>query len=502
MKLNRNLRYGGTATLFTVAFLVLLIALNTAFSTLCDKLGWYVDMTEEMAFTLSDSTKNLLRDVNSDIRIIFCDERDKVEASQSMYYVHHTAQELAWEYDNIKLDYINVFKDPDLVRAYRKTPTTQINANSVIVVSGGEYKLFTVRDFFTFDNTSGDLFAYNGEQTFVAGILAITADEAPIAYFTTGHGESATESFYRVLANAGFDVRTIDLTREEIDPGARLIIINDPHWDFSESQDGDGNITSELEKIDKFLSEYGSLMVFVDPGTDELKNLEEYLYSWGVVFGDGVVRDMAHSISVDGYSVVGQYGTGTYVESLYQDISSLASAPKTIVRYASPITYPRIYLEGIEEDGTPSGTYTYTGNNSTRYIAPLLVSSSEAQVWRDGEVLSDGGSYNLMTLTCDSRIVNGTYLNSYVLAAGTTAFTSPDFINSNVYANEDILYVAMRAMGAEVAPIDIPFKPLVKTAIEDMTTAQANTWTVCTVTILPVLTLLAGLFVCIRRKYQ
>lgn len=500
--LSRNFRYGSLATALTLAFVILLVAVNAIFSGLCDKLGWYIDMTNEMAFTLSDAAKGILDDVDSDIKIIFCSERDKVESSSSMYYVHHTARALAWEYDNIEIEYINAYKDPNLVEKYLQSANVSISANSVIIESGSEYKVLKDSNFFTWDSYTNALYAYNGEQTFVAAIMSVTASEAPIAYITTGHKESITGAFAEVLANAGFEVLPIDLKQEEIDENARLIIINDPEWDFSSDKTVSADTETELEKIDKFLSRQGALMVFVSPDNiDKMTNLNEYLYSWGIVLGDGVVRDHSQSVSIDGYSLLAEYGKGTYVESLYTDISDFASAPKPVIRYAAPITYPNIYKESVNEDGSLSGTYTHSGNNSSRYVAPLCISSAGAEVVKEGSVLSSEGNYPLLVMSCDSKIVNGTYLNSYILAAGTVEFTSPDFINSG-YANENILYTAMRAMGTETAMVDIPFKPLTETKIEGMTTAQANSWTLCLTVIIPCVTLIFGLYVCVRRKYK
>lgn len=499
---SRSFKYGGLATAMTVSFVLLLVLVNAIFSFLCEKYGWYADMTGEMAFTLSTETKGVLDDVDAEIKIIFCGDKDVIEARENMYYVHHTAQELAWEYENISIEYVNAYKDPNLVQKYLQAANVSLSYDSVIIESGTEYKVLSKSNFYTWDSYTGSLYAYNGEQAFVAAILSITADEAPIAYFTVGHRETATEAFYQVLVNAGFDVRSINLKEEEIDENARLVIINDPEWDFSSEETVGADTVTELEKIDKYLSNYGALMVFVSPdNVGKLTNLNEYLYSWGIVFEDGVVKDTAHSVSVDGYSVVAEYGTGTYVESLYKDISSYSSSPKPIVRYASPITYPNIYREGVEDDGSGSGTYYYSGNGVDRYIAPLCVSSDSAEVWKNGEMVSDDGSYNLMTMTCESKIVDGVYMNSYVLASATVEFTSPDFINSG-YANENILYTAMRAMGTETAIVDIPFKVLGQSKIEGMTTYQANTWTVCLTVIIPLVTLAAGLFVCVRRKYK
>lgn len=87
---------------------------------------------------------------------------------------------------------------------------------------------------------------------------------------------------------------------------------------------------SEIAKIDRFLEDDGTLMVFKDSETGYLKNLEEFLYEWGVVFGDGVVVDTANSVTSDGRSLVAAYPSGTLAASVHSDISSLPAAPKLL----------------------------------------------------------------------------------------------------------------------------------------------------------------------------
>ena len=165
----------------------------------------------------------------------------------------------------------------------------------------------------------------------------MTAAETPLACLTTTHGETADTAFINTIVKAGYDVRTIDLTKEEIPDDCRLIIVNNPQNDFAGYSVYDKDAVSEIAKIDKFLDSNGTLMVFKDPSTAYLKNLEEYLYEWGVVFADGVVVDNSDSITSDGRALVATYPSGTLASSIHKDISSLASPPKTIVKYATPL---------------------------------------------------------------------------------------------------------------------------------------------------------------------
>ncbi len=104
-----------------------------------------------------------------------------------------------------------------------------------------------------------------------------------------------------------------------------------------------------------------------------------------------------------------------------------------------------------------------------------------------------------MTISRESRIVNNEYYYSYVLVSGSADYTDPAYLLSNTYANSDILYNTMRLTGRDRILADIEMKVLDDTSM-DITTAQANRWTVALTVTLPVLIGVIGLAVHIRRR--
>ena len=52
---SRKFKYGTTATVFTIAFIAIVVVFNVIFTALANKYMWYVDMTGEQVFTLSES---------------------------------------------------------------------------------------------------------------------------------------------------------------------------------------------------------------------------------------------------------------------------------------------------------------------------------------------------------------------------------------------------------------------------------------------------------------
>lgn len=503
----RKLQHGTVTVVLSILLIVSVILVNAIFTALAYKFNIFTDMTEELVFSLSDEFKAALADVNTPVQIHFCHDPDYLQANTLTKYVYQTALQIAEEFDWVTVDAYDSNKEPTLFSKYALSSASgTVSTSSVIIESGNEFRIMSANNFYV-SNDDGSIWAYNAEEKFAAAILSVSATDLPVAYFTTQHGETKNTYLEEIVENAGYEVKYIDLSKEQIESDARLVVINNPLYDFS-PEDKDNGIQSELEQIDKFLaSEYGSLMVFIDPlKLNGLTHLKQYLYEWGIVIGDTIVQDKLNSITSNGYSIVAEYNYEKVLgASLVKDIANTDSPPKTIFEYAAPIYFSENYTPVMDTEQTtpvPIGSYSYYGNNAQREISTVLRSSADAYAMKDGKVADAKGNYNFMVVSSERRMINNQEYTSYVLCTATADFTNEKYINSNIYANKDILYSAFKLMGRDFIPADITFKVLESYEIENMTTAQANTWTVLLITLLPCVILATGAVVCIRRRFK
>jgi hypothetical protein len=56
---SKKFRYGSVSTTVTVMFIAFVLVFNIIFSTIADRNSWYIDMTDEQVFTLSDALAHL-----------------------------------------------------------------------------------------------------------------------------------------------------------------------------------------------------------------------------------------------------------------------------------------------------------------------------------------------------------------------------------------------------------------------------------------------------------
>lgn len=493
----KRIRNSTFSLVFTVVFITIVILFNFIFGRLASKFGWYGDMTEEKVFTLSDEAKEYIEDVKSEVNIYFASESDMLMANSQLRYVYTTACQLQTEFENIHVECHDVVTDPGFFKDFYKNTGTNITQKSVVMASGTESIVFTSDAFFTF-NESGDMWAYNGEYRFISGIMQLTQSESPIVYFTTGHSEDsiATETEKKnaytlasLFYDCGFEVREIDLSAEEIDADARIIVIYNPKYDFI-GADADGEKADEISKIDEFLDGLGGVMVFEDSEySSGLANLNEFLEEWGIGFnGDTLIRDYSHSMDVDAMSILGKYAPeDEFGASVYSDLGNFDTMPRSIMRDAMPLT--------ITDD-------TLRSMSGTKHISSMLSSydSAEQIDSKNGSVISRG-EFPLLLMSYETRVIDNDFYYSYVMACGAPSFASNNYIISNNYGNSDILFSAMKLVGRDRILADLPFCPFDVTEC-NATVEQANRITVCQTVIAPVLLFGTGIAVLTRRRHS
>ena len=479
---SRRFKYGSSAVILTVVVIALVIAVNVIFSAFAQRYMWYADMTNTKLYELSDAMIEFMDGIeNTEIEIIFCTPFDKLEENEYQKIVYTTALNLQNRYDWVKVSYIDIITDPGSVKPYKTTEATTIKTTNVIISNGSDFRVFAIEAFYTFAQSDNSVFAYNGEKKIVAAILQMQGDN-PIAYFTTNHAETVDNSaLWGLFEDAGFDTRKIDLTMEDIDPNAKIIIVNGPKYDFGGSKDA----VNEIAKIDRFVDDRGSLMLFVDPATQTLPELEEYISEWGIAFGKAMIKDYSNAVSVDGQAVVSIYPEEGLGASLHKQMrENFEVPPKTIMQNCQPIQV------------------LWDDSYNSRTVSTVLSTTDNAVAYsmEDGSELGHG-PYSTLTLSAELEYVQNEDLYTYVMVGGTSLFGSDTYINSNTYGNSDIMYAAIKALGRDKVPAELDFKLFQDDSL-DITTAEATRWTGIYTLVLPIIAAVIGSYVWIRRRHK
>lgn len=564
---SRKLRYGGVSALLTALIVAAIILCNVIFSALSQKLTLYVDLTPEQLFTLSDELIDLIengdptfeesfspiemvdkireenkahnaannlqagdagyRNEHASIQLIFCDEPDAWTSDLVVHYVYNTALELQARFpDYIEVKNYNIVRNPSIVSKYKTNSDTIISPESVIISldtganDGLRYRIRDLASFYVMDTEDAanpEPWAYNGDKAFASSILSVTNAQAPLACFTSNHGETTNASLTRVLLDAGYQLDAIDLSKQEIPENCRLLIIFDPKEDFRVT-DGVSEV-DELTKIENHLYDNtASMMVFFSPDTPVLSNLEEYLAEWGIQYdrdsagNSHIIHDPSHSLDVAGTTVIGEYGLLHPAAKITEAMRARPYPQSVIFKNAMSISHastysPKRYVD--ENDETVTYDYSsYSKDGTTRQIYDLFSTYEGAYAMANNqkvEIAKAGDKPALMTVSVELRSTQESQYSSmtdasYVIACGSTEFVSQPLMESNAYGNTDLMLSALRTVGQEPVPVGIGFKAFADKTIDTVTTAESTQYTVILTVIPVVLALGIGIFVIVRRK--
>lgn len=465
--------------------MAVVLVVNVAFFALANHFVWYVDMTKTQLYTLSDPAKEILKTVEEEVTIYFAVEPDKItEASPLLNYPYRTALEMEAAFDNIHVKCVDIVKNPGTFKEFHTVTGQDIYTTSLVIATENDFSIYYLESMFVTNEDNGELWGYQGEYKMVSAILSLTDTAKPPVYFTSSHGESLGDDalpLMQLFTDAGYDVKAIDLTKEDLSEDARIVVINDPKYDFAGIEGGNDK-ENEIEKLDKFLDELGCLMVFTSPeNAGNLTNLSELLSEWGIGFnGDTYVQDKDHAISTDGKAIVAKYEEETLGASLYLDLDKNS---KTILKNSMPLTI--LYDEDSRYEGT-------------KEVSAVLSSYDSSVLYKDGQVVGEG-SYPIMTISRELTVVDNDYYYSYVFVSGSAEAVASAYLHTNTYANKDIIYNTIKLTGKERVLCDLETKQFENTAL-DITTAEANRWTVVLTVVLPAVIAIAGYVVWVRRK--
>ncbi len=462
------------------------------------------------------------------IKIIFLTDKDILEQDEtSKYVVFNADDELRVKYpDHIWVEYVNPKITPSRLNKYRNSPTDTIDFDSVIIECGTEFRIRTLRSFYIFATTENPI-GYNGEKAFASSILAVTRAATPVACYTTNHDEAFPQStkgnevpFIMALQDAGYEARPLDLAKENIPEECRLLIVFNPQRDFISDKDGISNV-SELDKLDAFLHDRNSLMVFMSPDsyTGRLNNLEDFLDEWGLSIkrnGDDPIKIQDDSSSIMGSSsaIIGDYSPNVLARNWMANL--IDGKPYVVFPDATVITYPDKDIGGTAgfnrlwvTDPEDETLQYYITQSKNRTVYDLFYSSPNAKGYVDGGEIASATERDPFTLMAVSvqtynEQEEGTHGalqdSAYVMLCGSTEFASEKYLTSNTYGNADFLLCALQMAGREPVPVGLSYKEFSNYTIETITSSEATTITVVFALTPLVVVSLAGIVILVRRK--
>ena len=468
-------RYQKWLTPAVIVLAVLLVVLSVGLAGLVSSHSLWLDLTPEGLYSLSDLMIAECEKIERDITITFCDDPDHLMSAFQTRYVYVMAKELEQRFDNITVETCNVTLNPTAVDRYRAVSSSSIPASSVIVSCGDQFRIYTASQFWISgtdsDGNNSGLYSFNGEYKMATAFFSLSAIASPKAYFLINHGEryyapddeahaelragagqdEDLSAFYNLLLKAGLTVDYLDLTGMQTVPDdCALLIVNRPVSDL-----GGGDLYSfsdrtEVEVLDRYISEgNGAIMFFKDPDVS-LLNLEQFCEKWGISYIDGatVGRKLKTGETTD--LVRGVYNTdeSTVAYSVYKTLASVSSSPDVVTSGSGAVK-----LAWRESEGELSGNFMGKRLYADFLYAPTKdpndphdYGSALYAIDGGGIVSDDSQRYAVAAISTrywsDSYSLEKFY--SYVFASASSDVISKENLENPAYGNADVFFSLVR----------------------------------------------------------
>ena len=480
-----SVRFQKWLTPAVILLAALLLVLSVGLAGLVSSRSVWLDLTPEGLYSLSrlmvDQCEKIERDIKEKqidrtIKITFCDDPDHLMADYQTRYVYVMAKEIEQHFDFVTVDTCNVTLNPTAVDRYRVVSSTSIPPTSVIVSCGDQYRIYSSAQFWLAgsddDGNSTGLYSFNGEYKIATAFFSLLAITTPKAYFLVNHGERyfvspADEAhadlragagqdedlaaFYNLLLKAGLSVDYLDLSGMNAVPDdCALLIVNRPTSDL-----GGGDLYSfsdrtEVEVLDRYISDgNGAIMFFKDPDVT-LLNLEQFCEKWGISYIDGatVGRKLKTGETTD--LVRGVYNTdeSTVAYSVYKTLASVSSSPDVVTSGSGAVK-----LAWRESEGELSGNFMGKRLYADFLYAPTKdpndphdYGSALYAIDGGGIVSDDSQRYAVAAISTrywsDSYSLEKYY--SYVFCAASSALIGNEYLENPSYGNADVFFSLVR----------------------------------------------------------
>ena len=274
-----------------------------------------IDLTQEKLYTLTDESKERVKDIDKDVHLYFVGYTDD-NADLALAKQYKDANE------RIVAEAVDSKSRPDLVEKYGIQDT---GSAGIIVECGERSKVLTSTDLVTYDTTTSQTISI-AEEKLTSAIISVTTDDIPKVYFLEGYSDFTLDyNLYYLnvyLQNEITEVDTLNiLSTGNVPDDCDTLVIPSPSQDF--------NDTAKTAIID-YINRGGNILWLnaAMAVSADLPNVNEVLALYGVnPFDVGVIRetDSSKMVANSPDLVIPNLGYSKITEDIYSNGIILAN---------------------------------------------------------------------------------------------------------------------------------------------------------------------------------
>lgn len=246
-----------------------------------------IDFTQEKLFTLTDESKEKIKDVDKEVNIYFVG-----------YSNDNSILDLARQYtkvnEKIKIQAVTPTDRPDLVEKYG----IEASSEGIIVEAGNQYKVLASNDLYTYDSATYETINV-AEEKLTSAIKSVSVESLPKVYFLSGYSSfslnKGMQYLNMYLQNEVNEVKTLDILLEgKVPDDCNTLVITTPETDFDDIA---------TNAITEYINKGGNIL-WLNAAMAQNKNLDnvnKILGYYGITpFEVGIIRETNASKMVSG----------------------------------------------------------------------------------------------------------------------------------------------------------------------------------------------------------
>lgn len=501
----KQLKHGMMSTVLTVVFVAVVVLVNVVATVLFERYPITIDLTSNKKYSISKESEEYVKKIDTDVLItVFANEDEFSSISTYTKQAIEVMKKYSRYNDKISYRFVDIDSNPDIVSDYEADSVSQYDiivetnpssdvkrTRKITILDMLEFKddfVSQLSDYGMSVETAaaqmgGDLsfLSYYGgyvesscaDQAFASAFMTVTDPNPVNVVILTGRNEISDLSYFQTLLEAnGYNVSTIDITKEDIPEDSSIVVIPAPKTDY---------LDTEITKVDEFLDNGGDLgkqlLYCASLGQSETPNLDEFLSEYGIEVGDGVICEQ----SSDYYYQLPYITTTTDIsENFNQDITS---ANPTIMNY-----YARPIKLLFDEQGMYS-TEAYVQSTENGYVADATT----------GETLAKGKQIYTAVASKAVFLDGGGANYSNIIVFGSVDTLSDQMLSYSQFQNREYVISLLNGITHKTDGIVIEPK-VIEANVFDITDKQKNILKWTFILIIPAVVLIVGAIIWMRRK--
>ena len=467
---NKKIKYNTKSCIITAVLLVAIIIINIFVGSI----NITLDSTKEKLYSISKESKTILSDIDKDVTVYALYEKGNEDP---------VIQQLFNKYENvsnkIKCEFKDPYTDTDFTLNYSENGE-DFPVGTIIIdcESTGKYRVVTQDKMASYSvdqyTNMSYMTSFNAESCITEGISYVTSDSSTMIYNLKGHSEmDIDENLVIELENQNYEVESLTLTEETTIPeDTGILMINSPMTDIS---------NDELQKISEYVANNGKIIINLGISTENLANIETLLSNYGIAPNNAIV--------IEGST------DNMYQNSPFYVLPNIEehTITENIDKKEQTVFFP--YAQGFDVLDTKRESVT---------VEPLLVTSSSSYAKKeltdiysyektDNDIM---GPFNVAVAITDEYDTNKSKL---VVFGGSAILDS----NIDSYANGgnfDFIISSVNWLMDKENNISIPNKAINGNEYLQLSGAQALSIMFVSVILIPVVIIVIGIYVVIKRK--